>query len=613
MSSHPFAPPQRVAIRVRENRFRKRTQRWGPLLGGVFVICLSMLLLLGLTWLLMNRDAKQSRSTNPASQPTTFEVARRETPHAVSSDAVLRPPESTGPGNPLSLDFPMEADYETRWRDGLFESDSPVLGHNSIDHEVFLKLIELDINPAKLCSDDTFLRRVYIDTLGTLPTAEQAQKFLDDHDEKKRSKLIDHVLKQPEFSDYWAMKWCDILRVKSEFPINLWPNAAQAYHHWIHTAIKNDLPYSKFAYELLTSSGSNFRTPQVNFYRALQSQEPEAIAEVVALTFLCERTGNWPAERLQGMSQFFSRVGYKPTGEWKEEIVFYDPRKGEGESSNQPVTAVFPSGVAVEIPALQDPRRVFADWLIDDKNRWFSRAIANRVWSWLMGRGIVDPPDDVRSDNPASNLALLNYLADELIGADYDLKHLYRLILNSSAYQLACIPQTEDSRASQHFAYYPTRRLDAEVLIDAICQITGTTETYTSIIPEPFTFLPDYQRAIALPDGSITSSFLEMFGRPPRDTGIESERNNRLTAAQALHLLNSNHIRNKLKHGPGIKDLLSQANNSGETADLLYLAILSRRPNESERHNAGQLCEYAGGTRDLIWALINSDEFLFRH
>ncbi len=157
------------------------------------------------------------------------------------------------------------------------------------------------------------------------------------------------------------------------------------------------------------------------------------------------------------------------------------------------------------------------------------------------------------------------------------------------------------------------RRLDAEVLIDAICQITGTTETYMSIIPEPFTFLPDHQRAIALPDGSITSSFLEMFGRPARDSGMESERNNRLTAGQALHMLNSNHIRNKLKKGPGIKAILNQASNPTEAAELVYLTILSRRPSPDELSTATQLCSYSSGTRDLIWALINSDEFLFRH
>ncbi len=490
----------------------------------------------------------------------------------------------------------------------LFASATPLEPRNRVDALVLSKLAELDITPARLCSDSIFLRRVYVDTLGTLPTVEEALRFLDDPDPGKRSRLIDEVLQRPEFADYWAMKWCDLLRVKAEFPIKLWPNAAQAYHRWIRTAIKNNLPYDQFAVELLTASGSNFRTPQVNFYRAVQEREPKALARAVALTFLGERAENWPAERLEGMSQFFSQVGYKPTGEWKEEIVFFDPRRVQGDAEPAPVTATFPDGSTVEIPLGQDPRRFFAEWLVDAAHPGFARAIAGRVWYWLQGQGIVNPPDDIRPDNPPVHPELLQYLADELVAADYDLRHLYRLILNSQTYQLSCVPESRDPRARENFAYYPTRRIDAEVLIDAICQITGTTESYSSIIPEPFTFLPDDQRAIALPDGSITSSFLEMFGRPARDTGLEAERNNQLSASQALHLLNSNHLRNKLKEGSGIRDLLTQA----DGPERLYLAILSRRPSDQELDNVIDLCAYGNG-HDVAWALINSDEFLFRH
>lgn len=493
-----------------------------------------------------------------------------------------------------------------------FESDRPVDPTSTIDSLVFARLTELNITPARLCSDEVFLRRIYIDTLGTLPTVEEAKRFLDDPDPEKRAKLIDQALERPEFADYWAMKWSDLLRVKAEFPIKLWPNAAQAYHRWIRRALQSNLRYDEFARELLTSSGSNFRAPQVNFYRAMQSKEPKAIAQAVALTFLGERTEGWPTERIEGMSVFFSQIGYKPTGEWKEEIVFFDRRKNK-ESLNGPLTAVFPNGVRTQIPAGQDPRRVFADWLVQEKNPWFARVIANRIWCWLLGRGIVDPPDDIRHDNPATNRNLLNHLASELVTSGYDLRQLYRLILNSQTYQLACIPHSENSQAAENFACYPVRRLDAEVLIDAICQITGTTESYSSIIPEPYTFLPDGQRAVTLPDGSISSSFLEMFGRPSRDTGLESERSNRLTAAQALHLLNSNHLRNKLKRGAAINDLIRGAANPEAVAESLYLAILARRPTAEERALASGLCGHEDGARDAAWALINSDEFLFRH
>jgi hypothetical protein len=482
-----------------------------------------------------------------------------------------------------------------------------------VDDLVWKRFRERSIEPAALCSDEVFLRRIYIDVLGTLPTAEEARRFLDDQDPQKRAKLIDEVLEQPEFAVYWAMKWSDLLRVKAEFPIKLWPQAAQAYHRWIHAAIESNMPYDDFARALLTTSGSNFRTPQVNFYRALQSKEPQGIAQAVALTFLGERTERWPTERVDALSSFFSQVGYKPTNEWKEEIVYFDRRKGRDSTSlNQVLTTQFPDGVQVQITPGEDPRQVFADWLVKDDNPWFARALANRVWFWLLGRGIVDPPDDAHADNPPSDPALLEFLANQLILSDYDIKHLLRVILTSRTYQLACIPNSDPPPAAEYFAYYPIRRLEAEVLIDAICQITDTSESYSSIIPEPYTFLPAGTRAIALPDGSITSSFLEMFGRPTRDTGIESDRNNRLTAAQALHLLNSNHIRNKLKQGSGIRELL-RATSDMEPAETLYLAILSRRPTSEELGLAAGICSYPEGAATVAWALINSDEFLFRH
>ena len=486
---------------------------------------------------------------------------------------------------------------------------SPTQHDSWIDEFVLNRLAELGIKPASICPDGVFLRRVYIDCLGTLPTLSEAQRFLDSTDPDKRAQLIEHVLSLPEFADYAAMKWCDILRVKAEFPINLWPNAAQAYHRWIRAALYDNRPYDEFVRELITSSGSNFRNPQVNFYRAVQDKSPKALAQAFALTFLCQRAEEWPEEKLDGLSVFFSQVGYKPTGEWKEEIVFFDRRKGRLASA-EPLKATFPDGTNVTIPRGHDPREVLADWLLDDENPLLAEALANRIWSWLLGRGIVEPADDVRPDNPPANPALLTYLGQELIDSGYDLKHLYRLILNSHIYQLSCLPESEDSQAGANFAYYHVRRMDAEVLIDAICQLTGTFESYSSIIPEPFTFLPDGHRAICLPDGSITSSFLELFGRPPRDTGLESERNNHFTASQALHLLNSNHIRNKLKNGPGLKAI---ARGEGEfwnpnALENLYLAILSRRPTPEEK-----VVMLGRSDEEVAWALINTDEFLFRH
>jgi hypothetical protein len=243
--------------------------------------------------------------------------------------------------------------------------------------------------------------------------------------------------------------------------------------------------------------------------------------------------------------------------------------------------------------------------------------MANRVWAWLMGRGIIHEPDDIRPDNPPSNPELLDYLERELINSHYDLKHLYRLILNSKTYQLSAIPATDPPPDDAEFAHYLPRRLDAEVLIDAICQITGTTEKYTSPIPEPFTFIPEDQRSIELADGSIGSAFLETFGRPARDTGLESERNNRPSAAQMLHLLNSSHIRRKIEQSDKLRELLQAKKKPREIADDLYMTILSRSPTDEELKILNDYSQPKRGGRrplvDLAWALINSAEFLYRH
>ncbi len=494
-----------------------------------------------------------------------------------------------------------------------FEIPGEVVPETKIDQLVFAKLKQLNMKPAKLCSDSVFVRRAYLDVIGTLPTAAEASGFLEDKNPKKRSALIDYLLERPEYADYWALHWCDTLRVKSEFPINLWPNAAQAYDRWVRASLRDNMPYDQFARELLTSCGSNFRTAQVNFFRAVESKTPPGLAKSVALVFLGERAENWPKERLDGMAAFFSQVGYKPSNEWKEEIVVWDPRKAKAAADGTPPPKpVFPDGTPGTLPPGKDPREVFADWLIRPDNPWFTRQIVNRQWYWLLGRGIVHEPDDVRPDNPAQNPELLNYLADELVNANYDLKHVFRLILNSKTYQLSFIPQSDNPASADHFAFYPMRRLDAEVLIDAICQITGTTESYSSIIPEPYTFVPEIHRTQCLPDGSITSAFLEMFGRPSRDSGLESERNNRITANQRLHLLNSTHIRDKITKGPKLLEIF-ESTMGRQTADTLYLAILSRLPTDEEWNEVYNQCNSRWGAQNVAWALINSEEFLFRH
>jgi len=491
---------------------------------------------------------------------------------------------------------------------------SPNRASAKIDHLVSGRLKELDIPPSVRCTDEVFLRRVYLDMAGTLPTRKEARRFLDSNRANKRSALIEKLFDRPEFADYWSLKWCDLLRVKAEFPSKLWPNAVQAYHRWVRTALYNNMPYDEFARELLTSNGSNFRVAPVNFYRAMPKREPEEIARVVALTFMGMRTENWEREQLLDMAAFFGNVGYKGTAEWKEEIVFHDPTlQFLHPETQEPVQARLPGGIAVELSPDEDPRQAFADWLVGSEV--FAHSMANRIWYWLLGRGIVHEPDDICAGNPPQNPALLDFLAHELVASGYDLRHIYRVILNSKTYQRSSIHNGGNLADEQNFSRYYVRRLDAEVLIDAINQITGTAESYSSEIPEPFTFIPQNQRSIKLSDGSITSPFLDLFGRPPRDTGYESERNNTPSAAQKLHLLNSTHIQKKIMTN---KWLLWLKQPPEKAVEGMYLSILSRYPTNGEVDVALAYSKESGLNRweasvDVVWALINTKEFIFKH
>lgn len=524
----------------------------------------------------------------------------------------------------------------------VYEGAGALMPDSPIDKAVHANLMRLGYQPP-LCSDGAFVRRAFLDVIGKLPTAKEARDFLQDPDTRnKRRKLVDSLLeRREEFAEYWSMKWGDILRIKAEFPVNLWPNAAQAYHRWVVASLRDNKPYDQFVREMLTSSGSNFRVGPVNFYRAVQDKTPENIAVAVSLVFMGSRAEFWPKHYLPGMKHFFAQVGYKPTREWKEEIVFWDPSKPfakpAGTYTNAttgtntvaqaaapaaalagPIVATFPDGTQITLPPDRDPREVFADWMIRADNPWFALNIVNRVWSWFMGRGIIHEPDDIRSNNPPSNPVLLDYLKQELIRAKWDLKHIYRIILNSRTYQLSSMTRMNSPAAEANFAAYPLRRLDAEVLIDAINQITGASDLYTSPIPEPFTFIPEDKRAVALPDGSITSSFLELFGRPARATGMENERVTRPLPSQRLHLLNSSHIQRKLEDGPKIKAVIDSGRRSRDVIEELYLAILSRFPTPDEYRNAeshakSSVVKGREGYVDIAWALINSAEFMYRH
>lgn len=493
-----------------------------------------------------------------------------------------------------------------------FEAQAYTVPQSHLDGLILTKLAKENLSLAPPCSDAVFVRRVFLDLIGTLPTAGEVTAFLDDATSDKRAKLIERLFQRSEFADYWSMRWCDLLRVKAEFPINLWPNPAQAYHRLLRNCVQSRLPVDRMARGLLTATGSNMRVPEANFFRAVQSRDPKALAAAASLAFMGVRQETWTPSEMDALSACFSRVGYKATSEWKEEIVFFDQTKPA------PAKALtMPDGKVLSISPDLDPRAAFADWLVSPENPWFARHFANRAWFWLFGRGIVHEPDDFRRDNPPSHPELLAYLARELSDHGFDLQHLLRLITNSRTYQQSSV-STGKPRSAGLFANYPMRRLDAEVLIDALCAVTATTESYSSPIPEPFTFLPEGTRAIALPDGSISSAFLELFGRPSRDSGLAAERNLNPSAAQRLHFLNSSHVRTKIEKSPLLRDALLRDRpgaNGGVTR--LYLTILSRRPTPDEMRIFRDTIATAANRRDavvdLTWSLLNTTEFLCRH
>jgi len=532
-----------------------------------------------------------------------------------------------------------------------------------IDELVLARLRAQKLPPSELCSDAVFIRRVYLDAIGTLPTPVEVRSFLADRQPDKRRQLIDRLLARDEFAEYWGLKWGDLLRVKAEFPSNLWPNAVQAYDRWIRESLRSNKPYDRFVRELLTTSGSNFRDPPANFYRAFQDRAPRQIADNVALVFMGVRLADagFTADQLLGFSAFFAKVGYKNTDEWKEEIVFFNPAgKLLDPKTHQPVAPAPLGGKPLNLAPDQDPRVAFADWLTAPRNPWFARNIVNRIWFWLLGRGIVHEPDDLRPSNPPWSPELLACLEQELISHHYDLKHIYRLILNSATYQLASSPNRWNAADDKGFAHYRIRRLDAEVLLDAINQITGTGEKYSSMIPEPFTFLPGDQRAIALADGSIELPFLELFGRPPRNTSFEAERSTASSMFQEQHLLNSSHIEDRIEQsrvlqqvatggaaagaagrgarrraavqpyrrggnkpsdvvgGLGRPFTLAAGEEHPGVVTALYLRVLSRYPTAAEQKIAADYLKSAKRKPaesfcDLVWALINSQEFLMKH
>jgi hypothetical protein len=490
-----------------------------------------------------------------------------------------------------------------------------------IDRLVIAKQKELQLNPAPLASDAVFLRRVYLDTIGVLPTAEEARAFLDSKDPDKPAKLIDRLLERDEYAAYWALKWADVLRGS---PTTISERGVHSFHRYLVQTIATDKPMDQFARELLTGLGNTLNKPAANFYRV--SRTPEEAAEAFALLFLgvrvqCAKCHNHPFESITqtdyyGLSAYFAQVQFKGAKfGLDDEIVYLQP----GREVTHPTTRKKQEPIAFGSPAgplaPEDDRRAkLADWLTRGDNPYFAPSLVNRVWYHLLGRGIVEPVDDFRATNPPSNPELLDALAKAFVKNGYRLKPLMRGILNSRTYQLASVGVPKQSPFAadpdRYFTKAAIRMLGAEQILDAISAATG--------IPETFKGYPAGTRALELAEGGINHPFLQAFSKPVRDVSCECAREEDPSLPQMLQLLNSKGMLDKLRSPKGrVAAALRDTKDDAAAIEQIYLATLSRRPTAGELAIAtGHITKVGDrvqGLQDLQHALFNLGEFLLRH
>jgi Protein of unknown function (DUF1553)/Protein of unknown function (DUF1549) len=491
---------------------------------------------------------------------------------------------------------------------------------NFIDEKLIRKWRELGLTPSPLCSDEEFLRRLSLDAIGTLPTADEVRAFLADKAPDKRAKAIERILGRPELVDFWALKWGDLLRINRDL---LTDKGMWSFHNWVRACLRDNKPVDQMVRDIVTAEGSAFSDGPANFF--LASQNPTDWSETTVQLFMgvrlqCARCHHHPFEKWSqddyyGMAAFFARLGTKSSQEFgvfgTERIVYLKPA---GEVSH-PLKGGVVKPHALDGPDTDDPfdrRRQLADWLTARDNPFFARNLVNRFWAYTMGRGLVEPIDDMRATNPASIPELLDALAADLISHKYDLKHLLRTIFSSHAYQRSAraAPGNEADAANVYHTRCQRKRLSAEQLADALDFVTGTREKYVG--------LPLGTRAIQLPDTKVRSFLMDVFGRPARQITCECERTMQPNIAQALHLLNSDFLNKKIEAPTGRLETLLKANTPpGALVEELYLTILSRPPTRAESDRAQGWLRGAptvrDGAADLVWVLVNSREFLFNH
>jgi hypothetical protein len=487
---------------------------------------------------------------------------------------------------------------------------------NYVDARVAAKLKKLRIAPSGLCGDEDFLRRAFIDIVGLVPTVEEYQLFVGSTDPAKRSNLVDELLERKEFAEIWVNKWAELLQVR-QIPNQISQKGMFLYYNWLVDRLQKNTPMDQFVQELLSASGGTFANPATNFYQT--TNDRLLLSENVAQVFLgmriqCAQCHNHPFDRwtmddYYSFSAFFAQIGRKQGEDYRETIVF---NAGGGEA-NHPVGGrvmkpKFLGGAEPET-AGQDRRNVLAGWLASKDNPYFARSFVNRVWAHFFGLGIVEPVDDFRVSNPASNPELLAELAQRFTDSKYDLKQLVREICNSRSYQRSTQRNASNQLDEKNFAHANLRRIKAENLLDVISEATDTRDKFPG--------LPLGARAVQIADGAVSTYFLTTFGRATRETVCSCEVKMEPTLSQALHLLNGDTVNNKIQQGGVIKRLLTEKKFPEERIAELYVRTLTRMPTQAELDQLVSVLNTAAnpeqGLLDIYWALLNSREFLFNH
>jgi len=502
---------------------------------------------------------------------------------------------------------------------------------NFVDELVFQNLKEIGVPPSPVSDDATFLRRVTLDIAGRLPTIEEAAAFAADTNADKRDRVIDALLDSPDYADYFANKWATLLKNRRESKADITANFA--FHSWVRDSLLANKPYDQFVREILAATGTIVENPPVAWYKRVKL--PEQQLEDVAQLFLgvrmqCAQCHHHPFERWsQGdyysLAAFFSQVGRKPTAIAGEDLIFH--KRGTAQYVNkkteQPVKPAGLGGPSLEVAPDDDPRLQLADWMAEESNPFFAKVLVNRYWKHFFKKGLVEPEDDLRDTNPPTNPELLDALAKHFIESDFDLKEAIRVIVSSKTYQLSAQPNEHNAVDHQNFSHFYPKRLQAEVLLDAVDCLTGATTSFAD--------LPMGTRAVALPDNSYNSSaFLKVFGRPDAASVCECERVQSSSLAQSLHLMNSSEVKGKLATAGGRADRLAKSEEEdAKKIHEIYLAAFSRPPTGEElsiaeshiniprTDSAGKPIAPATAKKmayeDLLWAIMNTKEFLYNH